>query len=118
MQTSWGTFFIMLGTVLLLGAITGAGITYGICRGHIGQLDSELAAGRADLARVTEQYNTVAGQLETVRIRLDSILGGVRAASAIVDRISEQSDSAIETVRNVIKNLARLKTILRDMANG
>lgn len=81
--------------------------------GFTRQLDRELVTGRARIDQLTNERDKIAGVSDSLRIRFDSIQGGLRTAKGLIDDISIQGRNAQETLRIVIDNLRKVKTIIQ-----
>lgn len=80
-------------------------------------IDSELAGSRERVEQLTEQYRQIASQNESLRIRFDSIQGGIREANRLIDEISSENRDIKTTVRITIENLKKIKAIITGIAD-
>ncbi len=85
----------------------------------IGQLNTELRASRNDankaiqLAYLSQSRVTILeSQLESDKIKLDSIFGGIKVAQGLISDANQIGSNIQGTIRKTIDNLNKLKSIL------
>lgn len=108
--------------IFLVGAfilgIVGAGIAVTVWdNGRLGQLDTELAAGRATIDRLT----AIGGELTAENSRLTSLneqqRAGIAEAAAIVSGQQSATTDIVQKLRGVIDTLQKVKSKLATIAN-
>lgn len=81
-----------------------------------GELNRELMGSRQRVDELTKQYKEIARVNDSLRIRLESVLGGIRTANHLIDDISKEGRNAQETLRVTIENLGKVKAIIAGIA--
>lgn len=98
--------------------VIGASITIGIiASGRLGQLDTELAASRATIDRLT----TIGSELTSENQHLAKLsadqLRGIAEASAIVSGQQSATADIVEKLRRAIETLQKVRIKLAAIAN-
>lgn len=94
---------------VLFIVLTGAGLAVFIGRDN--RLNSELAAGRADYDRLTEQYNKLGKRFDSIKAGIEGVYQGVLG-------VKEQAGTVQEKIRKVIDTLQKVKEGLRSIIDS